>query len=172
MRYAHTDVSCPDFTPHRRESTLNPHAPASESKYQRRTVTYGLSALATIPGLYLGKESVKGYLHLFAPDRFSKVTAKIEVDLSGVQRGFGMTVMWQGKPVFIRHRTAEEIAELNETSMGDLRDPQVSIPKYFTLIKIMFFVKNVPCIIIVAIVKCVLFYAALGVTFIDTYYVH
>ena len=33
-------------------------------------------------------------------------------------------VKWRGKPVFIRHRTAEEIKEAEDTKWQGLRDPQ------------------------------------------------
>jgi ubiquinol-cytochrome c reductase iron-sulfur subunit len=35
-----------------------------------------------------------------------------------------VTIKWRGKPVFIRHRTQEEIAEANSVSVAELRDPQ------------------------------------------------
>ena len=35
-----------------------------------------------------------------------------------------MTVKWRGKPVFIRHRTAEEISEADAVPLSELRDPQ------------------------------------------------
>jgi ubiquinol-cytochrome c reductase iron-sulfur subunit len=35
-----------------------------------------------------------------------------------------ITVTWRGKPVFIRHRTPEEIAEAEEVPLAELRDPQ------------------------------------------------
>jgi len=37
--------------------------------------------------------------------------ASIRVDVSGVEPGTQLTVLWQGKPVFIRHRTGAEITE-------------------------------------------------------------
>ena len=37
--------------------------------------------------------------------------ASIRVDVSAVEPGTQLTVLWQGKPVFIRHRTGAEIAE-------------------------------------------------------------
>lgn len=37
--------------------------------------------------------------------------ASIRVDVSGVAPGTQLTVLWQGKPVFIRHRTGAEIAQ-------------------------------------------------------------
>ncbi len=47
-----------------------------------------------------------------------------EVDLSPIAPGQGITVMWRGKPVFIRRRTAEEIKTAQETSIDDLPDPE------------------------------------------------
>jgi ubiquinol-cytochrome c reductase iron-sulfur subunit len=50
--------------------------------------------------------------------------ASTEVDLSPIEPGQGVTVMWRGKPVFIRHRTAEEIEEAKAVSLNDLPDPE------------------------------------------------
>jgi len=47
-----------------------------------------------------------------------------EVDLSPVREGQAITVTWRGKPVFVRHRTAEEIKAAADTPVGDLPDPQ------------------------------------------------
>lgn len=50
--------------------------------------------------------------------------ASTEVDLSGVEEGQSIVVKWRGKPVFIRHRTAEEIEAAKAVSLDDLVDPQ------------------------------------------------
>lgn len=50
--------------------------------------------------------------------------ASTEVDISTVQPGQAITVMWRGKPVFIRHRTEEEVKTAAATSAADLPDPQ------------------------------------------------
>jgi ubiquinol-cytochrome c reductase iron-sulfur subunit len=50
--------------------------------------------------------------------------ASLEVDLSKIQPGTTTTVKWRGKPVFIRRRTADEIAKENAVDMGELRDKQ------------------------------------------------
>jgi len=47
-----------------------------------------------------------------------------EVDLSPIEEGQAITVMWRGKPVFIRHRTAEEIQRAKADDAADLRDPE------------------------------------------------
>jgi ubiquinol-cytochrome c reductase iron-sulfur subunit len=47
-----------------------------------------------------------------------------EVDVSQIKEGQSLTVMWQGKPVFIRRRTQKEIDEARAVPMNDLKDPQ------------------------------------------------
>jgi len=50
--------------------------------------------------------------------------ANIEVDLTTIPEGTGVTVKWRGKPLFIRHRTAEEIAREEAVEPSTLRHPQ------------------------------------------------
>jgi len=47
-----------------------------------------------------------------------------EVDLTPVQEGQAITVVWRGKPVFIRRRTPAEIAAARSVTVSDLPDPQ------------------------------------------------
>ena len=47
-----------------------------------------------------------------------------ELDLTPIAEGQAITIKWRGKPVFIRHRTADEIKEAQSVAMGDLIDPQ------------------------------------------------
>jgi ubiquinol-cytochrome c reductase iron-sulfur subunit len=50
--------------------------------------------------------------------------SSVEVDLSPIEEGQSITVMWRGKPVFIRHRTAKEIEEAKAADISTLRDPE------------------------------------------------
>ncbi|MGE3622284.1 MAG: ubiquinol-cytochrome c reductase iron-sulfur subunit [Bdellovibrionales bacterium] len=50
--------------------------------------------------------------------------ATTEVDVSQVKEGQSLTVVWRGKPVFIRRRTKKEIEEAQAVPMSDLKDPQ------------------------------------------------
>lgn len=50
--------------------------------------------------------------------------ASTEVDISGIEEGMSVTVVWRGKPVFIRHRTAAEIEEAEAVALGDLPDQE------------------------------------------------
>ena len=47
-----------------------------------------------------------------------------EVDLTPVQLGQRLTVKWRGKPVFVDHRTPEEIKGAESVDVASLRDPQ------------------------------------------------
>ena len=58
------------------------------------------------------------------PDSSVKALATTEVDISSVELGKTITVLWRGKPIFIRRRTQEEIKEASAVEMKDLKDPQ------------------------------------------------
>ncbi|OFX01764.1 MAG: ubiquinol-cytochrome c reductase iron-sulfur subunit [Alphaproteobacteria bacterium RIFCSPHIGHO2_12_FULL_63_12] len=57
------------------------------------------------------------------PDASVLALSTKEVDLSSLEVGQAIKVMWQGKPVFIRRRTAEEIETSEDTPLSDLKDP-------------------------------------------------
>ncbi|NVJ71188.1 MAG: ubiquinol-cytochrome c reductase iron-sulfur subunit [Alphaproteobacteria bacterium] len=50
--------------------------------------------------------------------------ASVEVDLSAIGEGEAVVIKWRGKPVFVRNRTPEEIAEANSVDMAALVDKQ------------------------------------------------
>ena len=58
------------------------------------------------------------------PDASVKALASTEVDISEVQPGQSITVLWRGKPVFIKRRTQNEIDEARSVRMEDLPDPE------------------------------------------------
>ncbi len=62
------------------------------------------------------------------PDASMQALATIEVGVGDLGVGESMTVMWQGKPVFIRNRTEEEIAAAKETPLSDLPDQDARNP--------------------------------------------
>ncbi len=51
--------------------------------------------------------------------------ASTEVDLSPIEEGQSITVMWRGKPVFVRNRTAEDISKAKADDGAALVDPQI-----------------------------------------------
>ncbi len=50
--------------------------------------------------------------------------SSIEVDLTPIVAGSGITVAWRGKPVFVRHRTDKEIKEAQDVPLGQLIEPE------------------------------------------------
>jgi ubiquinol-cytochrome c reductase iron-sulfur subunit len=58
------------------------------------------------------------------PARDTLALATTEVDLSPVQVGQRLTVAWRGKPIFVDHRTPEEIKAAGDVDVSSLRDPQ------------------------------------------------
>jgi ubiquinol-cytochrome c reductase iron-sulfur subunit len=48
----------------------------------------------------------------------------VDVDLTPIAEGQGITLLWQGKPIFVRHRTATEIKEAEDVQMSQLIEPQ------------------------------------------------
>ena len=56
--------------------------------------------------------------------------ASIEFDLSKVQQGQQVVVKWQGKPVFVRNRTAKEIAEAVKDDNAPMKDPATDASRH------------------------------------------
>ncbi len=64
-----------------------------------------------------------------------------EVDLAPIEEGQAVTVIWRGKPVFVRYRTPREIEEAQDIDITELRDPQtdaerVQEPQWLVMIGI------------------------------------
>lgn len=57
------------------------------------------------------------------PDASTLALASIEVNVESLEPGMSLTVKWRGKPVFIRNRTDEEVAEAQAVALDDLKDP-------------------------------------------------
>jgi ubiquinol-cytochrome c reductase iron-sulfur subunit len=64
------------------------------------------------------------FVHSLNPAADVLALASTEVDISGIEVGQSVTVTWRGKPVFIRHRTEDEIKTAEADDAADLRDPQ------------------------------------------------
>lgn len=63
-------------------------------------------------------------LNSLRPAADVRALATIEVDISKIGVGQALTVMWRGKPVFIKHRTPAEIKEAEDVNIATLPDPQ------------------------------------------------
>ena len=93
----------------------------SEKKVKRRefifTATYAVGAVGV-------GATVWPLIDQMNPDASVKALASTEVDISNVEKGQSITVLWRGKPVFIRRRTAEEIAKARDVNIDELKHPE------------------------------------------------
>ena len=93
----------------------------SEKKVKRRdfifTATYAVGAVGVAATVWPLVDQMN-------PDASVKALASTEVDVSSVEPGKTITVLWRGKPVFIKRRTQNEIDEARSVSMEDLPDPE------------------------------------------------
>ena len=87
----------------------------------RRDFLYVATGTAAVIG---GALAVWPLIDQMNPAQDVLALASTEVDLSPVEVGQSITVVWQGKPVFVRRRTGEEIAAAEAVALDDLRDPE------------------------------------------------
>ena len=93
----------------------------SDKKVNRRDFIF--TATYTVGAVGIGA-TVWPLVDQMNPDASVKALASTEVDISSVQPGKEITVLWRGKPVFIRRRTQDEIAEARSVKLEDLPHPE------------------------------------------------
>lgn len=64
------------------------------------------------------------FIHSMNPAADTLAVATTGVDLTPIDPGQRITVMWRGKPVFISHRTEAEIEAARAVPAGDMIDPE------------------------------------------------
>ena len=64
------------------------------------------------------------FIDYMNPSQDVLALSAVEVDLAPIAVGQGITVLWQGKPIFVRHRTDKEIKEAEDVRMTQLTEPQ------------------------------------------------
>jgi len=124
VRYAHTDIRVPDFSAYRRKEVQNPAVRSRDSEDSRKSFTYLITASGVVTGAYCAKTIVTDFVSSMSASADVLALAKIEIKLGDIPEGKNVTFKWRGKPLFIRHRTAEEIDSENKVDISTLRDPQ------------------------------------------------
>ena len=94
---------------------------SEQKKTKRRdfifTASYALGAVGV-------SAAVWPLIDQMNPDASVKALSSTEVDVSEVSLGQSITVLWRGKPVFIKRRTEKEISEAREVDLKELKDPE------------------------------------------------
>jgi ubiquinol-cytochrome c reductase iron-sulfur subunit len=98
---------------------LDPVQPTDEELSRRDVMLIAAGGFATIGAA----AALWPLLDQMNPDASTLSLATTDVDLAPIAEGQAITVMWRGKPIFIRHRTDKEIAEAKDTPLDDLIDP-------------------------------------------------
>lgn len=96
----------------------------AESDSSRREYTYALLGSPKFLTASAGRLIVVKLLATMTASADVLAVGTTEVPLADIAEGTTATVKFRGKPVFIRHRTAEEVAESESTPMDDLKDPE------------------------------------------------
>ncbi|KAG5519222.1 hypothetical protein PMAC_002310, partial [Pneumocystis sp. 'macacae'] len=104
----------PDFSNYKSDSSLTINRAFSYFMVG----TFGMIAAAG------AQATVTDFLSNMSASADVLAMAKIEVDLSNLPEGKNLIIKWRGKPVFIRHRTQDEINEARSVNISSLRDPQ------------------------------------------------
>jgi len=133
------DIQVPDFTAYRRKGTRDSAANSSESLESRASFTYLMSGALGVTGAYTATSIVNGLLGSMSASADVLALAKIEINLDDVPEGKAAVFKWRGKPLFVRHRTAEEIAREEAVDPATLRhaehdNERVKDSKYLVVI--------------------------------------
>jgi ubiquinol-cytochrome c reductase iron-sulfur subunit len=91
--------------------------------YRRRIHQYVIATGSAAVAIHVARAVAHGILQYLGPTASQAALSNIEVDVTNVTEGKTIQVFWRGKPVFIRHRTQEEIDETRAVPMNALRDP-------------------------------------------------
>ncbi|KAH9502408.1 Cytochrome b-c1 complex subunit Rieske, mitochondrial [Bulinus truncatus] len=139
VRYAHTDLKVPDFSSYRRDQVKKADSNTEHSDAERKLSSYVVVGAGAVACVYSAKAMVRGIVSnlSFAADALA--ISKVEIKLGDLPEGRNVTVTWRGKPLFVKHRTEEEIANEAAVDLSQLRDPQPDSdrapnPKYLILI--------------------------------------
>jgi len=117
-------MEVPDFSYYRRSSTKDSSAKSEDSVAGRMTYSYLVSGALGVTGAYAATNTVNSLLSSLSASADVLAMAKIEINLADIPEGKAMTFKWRGKPLFIRHRTQEEIDVEAAVDVSTLRDPQ------------------------------------------------
>ncbi|XP_034507336.1 cytochrome b-c1 complex subunit Rieske, mitochondrial-like, partial [Ailuropoda melanoleuca] len=124
VRFAHSDVTVPDFSDYRRSDVQNSTKSSQDSVDNRRGFSYLVTGVTAVATAYAAKNIVTEFVMTMSASADVLAMSKIEIKLSDIPEGKNMAFKWRGKPLFVRHRTQKEIDQEAEVSLTELRDPQ------------------------------------------------
>jgi ubiquinol-cytochrome c reductase iron-sulfur subunit len=103
-------------------SVTDAHADAhgEEDTTRRDFIFIAVGAVATVGTA----AAIWPFVDQMNPAADTRAMSTTEVDLSQIPVGAEIKAVWQGKPVFVRHRTPSEIGQALRDDFAQLKDPQ------------------------------------------------
>ena len=99
-------------------STTGLHGPHDGTKRDFLKLVAGASAAVGVGAI------VWPLIDSMNPAQDTLAVSSVEVNLTPIPLGSGITVVWRGKPIFVRQRTPKEIKEAEDVPMSALIEPQ------------------------------------------------
>jgi len=122
VRYAHNDMSTPDFSAYRTTSTKD--VSSQDRGEGRKTAQAAVSGSFFMGLAIIGKSIVHPVIQQWSAAADVLALAQIEIKKSEVAPGTNKTFKWRGKPLFVRRRTEQEIEAAKNVDMSSLKDPE------------------------------------------------
>lgn len=120
----HRDVEFPNFDAYRKDDYTDVRRTTWGSGDGKPGYTYVMGFFGYLCGGYALKTFAYDLVTFMSAPADVLALAQIEVDISKVAPGGCSSYKWRGKPLFIKHRTAADIALEESTPMSALRDPE------------------------------------------------
>lgn len=102
------------------DTATHAHGAPVEGETRRDFLLYATTAVGAV-GTAI---ALWPFVHSMNPAADVLALSSTEVDLAPVAEGQAITVVWRGKPVFVRHRTAADIQAAQAVDLAELREPQ------------------------------------------------
>ncbi len=102
------------------ESELNHPSPEKREPTRRDFLLLTTGAVGAVGAAYFAWP----FIDSMNPAADILAQSTVDVDITSIPAGQAITVVWRGKPIFVRHRTPEEIKEAEQTPLSQLIDPE------------------------------------------------
>ena len=119
-----------------KKANIEPKNQISPIDEEKRDFLFVTTAGLAIAG---GAATAISLINTMNPAKDVLALSTTEVDLSPVEEGQSLTVMWRGKPIFIRHRSKDEIDSATNVSVDQLShketdESRVENPKWLVVV--------------------------------------
>jgi ubiquinol-cytochrome c reductase iron-sulfur subunit len=119
-----TDFKFPNMESYYRKSMQNTRKSSQESVYTRKNFNAMFTFGCLGASVFYAKYVVEYLIALRQIPMKERYLSTVEVNLADIPEGKTKLYTWQGKPIYVKHRTAAEVERERSVSLDTLRDPQ------------------------------------------------